>query len=321
MNIFPRKKKEEAEETPSDVRKAYDSQINHFLRQVEGPNLNPFRQRENPLNTLLNLAASALNEKQKLQEQLEAQASFSQRTQKKNDELRRRLQEVEAQLQQASMNREQTPMRHENKIIELTQEHSKSLDDSRRKLDSTVQTYENRLESLTFEHNKALTKAGHIHAAKINEKEGHIRGIKAENAKEVERLVRQLLVNQQADQEWTDEKLKHNFRELQRLIESVTAPSNRELIVPQDQKLGPPLDPYNFLDREGRGKCHFLLKSAIWSILYQQFFSAPFGFGIFGPGKGQAQLIAVYHSWLKLIDDRTCKLFHNQSPLFMNFLT
>ncbi|KAF4625146.1 hypothetical protein G7Y89_g13023 [Cudoniella acicularis] len=295
MNLLSRKKKEE---TPSDVRKAYDSQINHFLRQVEGPSLNIFRQRDHPLESLLDWAESALDEKQKLEYQLDAQVKAYKEAKKKNDDLRRALEVAESQFRQASIDNRNIVVQYNNQITTLTREHSKSMEDSKRKHDYDMnlvtQRHENRLKTLNVEHSRAL-----------RQKDNHLETVKATNAKEVERLVGQLLVNQHVDEGWTDDKLKLNFRELQRLIELVTAPSNKELIIPKKQHLGPHLDPYNFLGREGRGKCHFLLKSTIWFILYEQFFSAPFGFGAFGPGEAQTQLMEVYNPWLKIIEGYT----------------
>ena len=318
MGLLSMKKKEERPASASDVLKEYDSQINHFLRQVEGPSLNLFRQRDNPLDSLLGLATNALNENQKLQEQLDAQVRFSQKSQKKNEELRRKLDEAESHLQHASMERGQMLMQHGNQIMELTQEHSRSMDDYKRKYDydmsSTIHTYERSLKTLQDDHSNVLEGVRNTHADDLRKRDNKIEEIKATHAKEVERLVRQLLVNQQVDQGWTDDKLKVKFRELQRLIELVTAPGKKELLLPQNHQLGSSLDPNNFLDREGREKFHFPLKSAIWSVLYEQFFSAPFGFGVLGPGKAQVQLLTVYHSWLDLIDQRMCKiLLHSTS--------
>jgi hypothetical protein len=115
-------------------------------------------------------------------------------------------------------------------------------------------------------------------------------------------LLRQLLVSQRDDQGWPDDKMRLKFRELQRLMESVTAPRNKELLIPEGQKLPSHLDKTNFLDRVGNTKSHFLLQSTLWSILGEQFFSAPFGFGVFGPGQSQKQLFEMYAAWRKLFN-------------------
>lgn len=122
--------------------------------------------------------------------------------------------------------------------------------------------------------------------------------------KEINKLVGQLLVNQDSNEGWPDDKLKLKFKELQRLIESLTSPRNKEFLIPPNRQLGSHLDPTNFLGRVGQGKSHFMLKSIIWTILEEQFFAAPFGFGALGPVKGQRELLDVYLNWRKLFDER-----------------
>lgn len=96
----------------------------------------------------------------------------------------------------------------------------------------------------------------------------------------------------------TDDVLKVKYRKLKLLIDTITDPFN--LGVSGVTHLSHRLDPSNFLSREGNKYLRFLLRSIIWSIVMDGFFSLPFGFGALGPTGGRQQLLDVYRAWLRL---------------------
>jgi hypothetical protein len=231
--------------------------------------------------------SALLEEKRRLERELAAQTKARQTAEGQIDELKKALDAAESRLRQLLFENRNMVRQHADKITTLTMEHSKRTDEARkqydRDMDSLKQNHHHYLETLKMNHGKEVSQL------KI----------------EITKLVGQLLVNQDSNLGWPDDKLKLKFRELQRLIESVTSPRNKEFLIPPNQQLGPHLDPTNFLSRVGRGKSHFVLKSAIWAIFHEQFFFAPFGFGALGPGKAQRELMDVYSTWRKLFDDRT----------------
>jgi hypothetical protein len=187
---------------------------------------------------------------------------------------------------------------HDKEVYRLSRKHDKVVNQLNRNHGEEVnQLNENHVRDfnqLNSAHSKEVRELKSAHSKEVGELKG-----------EINRLVGQLLVNQNDNQAWPDDKMKLKFRELQRLIESVTSPRNKEFLIPPNQQLGTHLDPVNFLSRAGRGKCHFLLKSTIWAILREQFFSAPFGFGTLGPGKAQRELMDIYFTWRKIFDGPT----------------
>ena len=64
------------------------------------------------------------------------------------------------------------------------------------------------------------------------------------------------------------------------------------------------MDPTGFLRRVDSTKAHVLIKSSIWSILYDHFFSLPFGFGVLGPAGEQNTLLMAYASWYAVVEGR-----------------
>lgn len=128
-----------------------------------------------------------------------------------------------------------------------------------------------------------------------------VRKEKDNYGREVRKLVGQLLVNQDDNMGWTDDKLKFRFQKLQNLVNTLVSPRNKEYRLPPESQVTPVLDPTGFLTRTTKSKAHFLLQSTIWSILYEQFFSTPFGFGILGRGTARKKLLEVYVAWAALL--------------------
>jgi hypothetical protein len=130
---------------------------------------------------------------------------------------------------------------------------------------------------------------------------------KEDHEKEQNRMKGQLLVNQQDNDGWADDKLKHRHQELHRLITNLA--NSREFVIPSKKKLDVAWDTSKFISRRGKGNVNFLLHSAIWTVIHEQFFSEPFGFGAFGPGDSQTQIYNLYLSWLKLVTKENMKPF------------
>ena len=148
---------------------------------------------------------------------------------------------------------------------------------------------------MRLQHNGELNNLKSTYTSAIKQ-EQHVHG------REVRKLVGELLVNQDDNMGWTDEKLKIRFRKLQTLISSLVSPRrNAEFRISSDHQVTRDLDPTGFLGRASKSKAHFLLQSIIWTVLYDHYFSAPFGFGILGSGESQKWLFDKFSSWAKLL--------------------
>jgi hypothetical protein len=260
------------------------------------------------------------HERQKLEDQLAEQAKHHKMAEKQIEKLKQALGTTEAQLRKVSAeNRNMTRM-HSNEVTRITELHSKSVDEDRRKhdqdmdgwkrkydqgMDGWKRKYDQGMDGWKRKYDLDIDFERRQQESQRKKNESHLEALKADHKAEVTRLVGQLLVNQENNQGWPDDKLKLKFKELQLLIDLITAPRNKEFLIPPNQQLGQHLDPTNFLGRVGRAKSHFLLRSAIWSVFHEQFFSSPFGFGALGPGKSQRGLMEVYYAWRELFEERT----------------
>jgi hypothetical protein len=231
-----------------------------------------------------NSGNSDLEEKRRLERELAAEVRARQKAERQIDELNRARDAAESRFRQASIENRSMARQHADKITTLVMEHSKSMGEAKNR-------YDRNINSLQQEHKSDLESLRMNHGREVSQLK-----------KEITKLVGQLLVNQDDNQGWPDDKLKIKYRELQRLIESATSPRNKEFLIPPNLQLGSHLDPTNFLSRAGKGKSHFVLKSTIWAILNEQFFCAPFGFGALGPGRAHRELMEVYSTWRKLFD-------------------
>lgn len=220
-----------------------------------------------------------LEENRRLKRELNSELRAGQKAEKQINELHEALTAAESRFQQASVENGSILRQHGETITALVTEHSRDMSMSEEK-------YNRAMATLKREHQIAL------------------RNLEMDREKEKDKLVGQLLVNQDHNQSWPEDKLKVRFRELERLMESVTSPHRKEFRISSNQQLGLHIDPTNLVGRVGSGKFHFVLKNAIWTILREQFFSAPFGFGALGPGEGQKELSNLYLKWRKLFDER-----------------
>ncbi|KAB5583522.1 hypothetical protein GE09DRAFT_1212105 [Coniochaeta sp. 2T2.1] len=119
-----------------------------------------------------------------------------------------------------------------------------------------------------------------------------------ECAQRIASLEADLLSNSDDFRPATDDVLKVKYRKLKLLIDTITDPFN--LGASGVTHLSDRLDPTNFLPREGNKFLRFLLRSVIWGIVMDGFFSMPFGFGALGPDVGRQQLLEVYRAWHRL---------------------
>jgi hypothetical protein len=185
-----------------------------------------------------------------------------------------------------SLDREETARRRaEDQIKELTQSlqvTEAQYADMRHRHRLMEKEHEREVTNLTIEHSKTTET------------------INTQYQAEKDRLVAQLLVNQDNNQGWPDDKLKTKFQRLQKIIEDLTC--NPEFFIPPGASLGSNLDPTGFLSREGSDNSHFMLRGAIWSIIQEHFFSAPFGFGALGPKEAQTELQGLYGTWLRFFE-------------------
>ncbi|KAI9769805.1 MAG: hypothetical protein M1840_003799 [Geoglossum simile] len=286
MSLFRRER-----ESASTVKKVFAARINEFLNRVDGPGGGFFSRRGSSLDDVFTWGQKLLDEKKILEQQLTQCVDQWQDGEKKIHKLTKARDLAESQLENTSLNLQTA----------LTDINKEKMDRERERLE-TKQYYESSMNRLTMGHSTDMQKAVSRHREDMaNVALHHKEEIGRLNAY-IDKLVGQLLINQNDSEAWPDEKLKVKFRELQRLVESVTSPSLTEFRIPPNQQLGLHLDPANFVGRAGRGKSHFLLKNKIWAIFREQFFTVPFGFGAFGPGKAQGELMNIYFAWWKTLD-------------------
>jgi hypothetical protein len=186
--------------------------------------------------------------------------------------------------------------KHVDELGKLSSQHANSMRD-------TVNKYTTQVRTLNATHEAQRLKTKKDHEAFIAHRDREHKVKMAEKAKEINQLVGQLLVNQDEDRAWPDNKLKKRYQEVQSIIESITSPNkNKEFNIPKNLEPGSELDPTSFIASAGHHKFHFLLKSGIWEILRTQFFSVPFGFGAFGMGYAQRDALDSYFPWRKMFD-------------------
>lgn len=303
--------------TASDVRKAYASRIEQFFRQVEGRNLNIFRRREYSLENLLTWANNILETKSELESELSLRNNACTKAEEERDALKISLEDAESNLRKMSAQSKKMENQHTAEIHKLLREHSKNLADAQRKYDldmaradreheNTKAQHEKYVASLTQQHQSTVEILKNNHKDLVEsmrrDYQSNMESLKQDHAKTVNRLKGQLLVNQNDFTGWPDEKLRMKFMLLKQSVDLITAPQRQELTIPKGKDLEPKLDPSGFIARAGNGNAYFLLRSLIWSILYEHFFSLPFGFGIFGPDASQNPLLQVFSSWCTLIE-------------------
>jgi len=267
----------EEELTAEGVKQEYLLKIEEFLRKVDGHKFSLLRQPEYSLQGLFAWGEKVLGEKSKLEKDLRSRNSEYNTIKKERDEFKEQFKKV------LSKN-EAMEVQHSAKIVQLKMWYGGKLAETERKYKDSQTQHHNTIESLKEEH------------------EIRFKSLQMHHDSTVSKLKGQLLVNQSDFKGWPDDKLRMKFKELQGSIDLITAPQKQELTIPRDKKLGQSLDPSRFLARAGNENAHFLLKSRVWSIIYEHFFSLPFGFGVLGPDSTQNPLLQVFNLWYMNIE-------------------
>ncbi len=270
-----------------------EEQINE-LNGALAAAVSQLEQASTEFRSILDPDQSVLLEKtRRLERELSSQAKACQTAEGQINELSGAVAAAESQFRQASMENRSIVRRHEETVKALVTKHSDDMSKSRQRHDHTIdnleQKHEIALQNLMTEHGREVKRLEQEKSKEVErleqEKSTEVERLQQEKSKEVERLqqqkrkeverleqeksklVGQLLVNQDHNQGWPDDKLKLKFRELQRLMESATSPHRKEFRIPSNQQLGLHLDPTNLVDRAGRGRSHFVLKNVIWTPL------------------------------------------------------
>ena len=262
-------------ESASDVRSAIASEIDNYLNHVDSQNRSRPGKRDKSLSALFTWGNRVVIENEELQRKLEAQGQAYKAESKKADDLRQQLDVANGIIAEKKVELENA----ESTMASIVEKHGEAILD------------------LTLAHSESTSKAEEGHLKKTEELIQTHEAEKIDLQAEITQLVGSLLVNEEEHRPWPDDKLKRLFKDVQMLVESVTSPRHSEFIIRRGQHVSTQLDPTSFINRNG--KSHWLLRSAIWSILHKQFFSAPFGFGAFGPRDGQRTLLDIYFSWCK----------------------
>jgi hypothetical protein len=178
---------------------------------------------------------------------------------------------------------------HQRALTEEQTKHSQALKEMRANHERIQAKYEKELKVMNMRHLGTVDELKNKHRLVVDRE-------KSTHGHEVKKLVGQLLVNQNDNSGWPDDKLKYKFHQIQSLVKALVSPRHKEARVPAGSRLANDLDPSKFLERTKTANAHFLLQSLIWAILCEQFFSAPYGFGILGPGNSQRTLLELLNS-------------------------
>lgn len=114
---------------------------------------------------------------------------------------------------------------------------------------------------------------------------------------EIGNLRTDIMVNQRDSKAWTDEKLKKWVEDLRLRVQDLApvwmeGPGGR---VPHQ------LDPTGFISRAGMQDFPHLVRSTIWAVLIEDFFSMSYGFGALGP-QGRSRMLETYRAWRSLFE-------------------
>jgi hypothetical protein len=292
-----------------DVQRLYRDRIEGFFQRMQIPSpLHVWT--TDPLEKLFDWAKNLQRDNIRLQQEHHEATQESRSLRRQMDQRIKELKDTRDSLHRMTSDNK----KYEHDLQELSNKYNHDMDalliqhdevteSMKREHRKEVQTLVNRYENeLKIQKRKASTD--------IHNKNLELENYRAQFKKELEertnkhnaefdKLLGQVLTNTDDSAEWPDDKLKVNFGELKRLADSITSPRRREFTLPSKDVVGQDLDPTGFVHR---GYSHLLLKNAIWSVLVEQFFAIPFGFGAFGPGKGQDELFTMFGSWRKLFD-------------------
>jgi len=306
---YLRKKKHAQPKTADDLEKLYLQRIDQFFERNDASS--PIRLwTTNPLEKLLGWGKDILQEKEDAQRALHDSLAQYRALEDNADKLNNALEATQAELHSVKYQKKELQSRYhhdtsawqeryDRDLLQMATDHDIAVDKMRRAHKKEI----DRLESVRLQEKRRYEDT--IEALTIQHEET-IHTLQTQHKKEQDRLLGQVLTNTDDSTEWPDDKLKWRFSELQRLVDSITSPQRNEFRLQSKEAIGNDLDPTGFIRRGGYP--HLLLKYNVWAILVDQFFAAPFGFGAFGPKRGQSELLRMYGSWRSLFDSRiSCK--------------
>lgn len=263
-NMFRRKRNNE--QSASDVLKEYRSRIEEFVEHVVGKNSTALQEPGDSLDGLFRWSEKAHEDRVQLNHRYRVQSEARKEAEEQRDNLASILSE------------------RDREILKLNERTNRLVMDHSRALDEIKQSYEGKIGTMTQRHEK------------------DIETMKQKFNNEKNRLIGQLLVNVDEAKSWPDDALKRRFKELQGLVDNMTSPVRVRLRLPEAQHIQLDFDPTGFLCRVPEEKAHLLLKSIVWSILYEHFFTLPFGFGVLGSIEQQNPLLDAFASWQTVVD-------------------
>ena len=285
--------------TASDVRQQYDANITQFLHKVNGPS--PGWWNGDMLGKLFAWGESICVERNNLQAQLSGidrrhiaeKSRLQGQISAAEERIKTDRKQAQSRLSELDEKNRAEQHRLRSQLVEAT--------DRIRRLEAEISSAQQRIALAETKNDSLKTQyLGELD----NLKNRHTTVVKKEkdiHGQEVKKLVGQLLVNQDDNMGWTDDKLKFKFQQLQALISSLVSPHNKAYRIPSQANVDSDLDPTGFLMHTPKAKAHFLLQHHLWAIIYEQFFSTPFGFGVIGDGDAQQKLLDIYISWVELL--------------------
>jgi small-conductance mechanosensitive channel len=286
--VFWRKKDERS---ASEVINEYQERIEDFFRDVEGRKSDALSGRGDHLTKLFRWSEQAHLDKRELNHHLSAQTAAREELEGQRDQLKKELWDE----------------RHQVRKLEVQ---ARKLEEQARNLEEQVQLlvieHSRKLKSLETAHEKAVSSMNQQFEIKRNRERNQFKS-------EENRLKKQLLVNVDKAKAWADDRLELRFMELKSLVDQMA--ERVELNLPEGQQLNLDFDPSNFLHRAGGKRARFLLKSLIWSVLYERFFALPFGFGVLGHAGYEKALLPAFASWYAIVGktNATSKASHFHS--------
>lgn len=317
--VFGRdKEKVTPAQAAADVRERYDEKINQYLRKVgaAGPAWLPDF---DLLGRLFSWGEKVLDERNNLRSQL---SSAEKRFDVERKRLHSQLSQVEekfdveriqfqGRLSQAEQTIQVDRKRFQGQFTSAEENNANEQNKLQRQLADAkgrirelaadlasaqriIASNESEKETIESQYQEELESLKNKYST-VTKKEKDIHG------REVKKLVGQLLVNQDDNVGWTDDKLKFRFQQLQSSIISLVSPRHKEYRISTDSMVTLDLDPTGFLTRTNKSNTHYLLQSIIWRILYDRFFSTPFGLGVLGDGKGQEKLLDLVFAWIEFL--------------------
>jgi hypothetical protein len=239
-----------------------------------------------------------------LQYDRDAQARQRQEALKQAEALQKEVNSITANFRQALNDSRNASLAHDHEITQMTMKMSRDAASWEKEKEEKSRLWRAEMDRLQRDHASKLQENDIMLSHILQENKQKVDSLIATHNDEVDKLVGQLLVNQDDNLGWTDEKLKRHFGKLKTSIESLASYRRKEF-QPSGANLGTDLDLHGFVERVGKGKSHVWLKNKVWTVLIDQFFSAPLGFGSLGPGRGKHELLKLSETWQKLITGRS----------------